>query len=261
MKYANLTKNDKLFNIILRLIIFVTFIGTFLGTIAVIQVAVDGNMNHIGSQTINMLRMMCIGYYISLIGSAAIVVMSLLSKNCANTVCVIFRTIFALLIFVLEIAGIGIMNAFNTVTSIISDYGYGNILTMSRDDLDLSNSQLEAIDRIGEADESAIAVVLIGLMIGVVAYFIMSITSIVNLATLNNKIAKAQNPQQFAPNGMNFNQPQYNQYGQPVTYAQPQYQQNPQQFNPNMQQGMQNPQQYNPNMQQGNNNGNNNNNM
>lgn len=183
------TQKDKAFNTIYRLIIFICFAGSLAAVYGILAIV---NAKEFGKNIIAPMTFMSYGYYVSLIGSTAAVIFSILAYKSGNTASLFFRTVFSIGICILEVIGHSFMRIVKFMCDIMNKYGYEYITgTSSPEEAGLTQSEIEQIKSFGKLDldsinEDVYFYLFSGIFLGAVVYFILSITSLHSLLKQRN---------------------------------------------------------------------------
>lgn len=173
------TYKDKAFNTIYRLIIFICFAGALAAVYGVLSiVATNGDYNE---NLVRYTNSLVYGYYVLLIGSAAAVIFSAFAYKSGGIISLIFRTLFSVGIFMLEICGHKIMSVGKFLCDITNKYGYEYLNSHSPEELGLTQSDIEKLENIDNTDGNLMIYVIWGIFLAVVIYFILSLTSLHSL--------------------------------------------------------------------------------
>lgn len=175
-------KKDKVFNTIYRIILFLCLAASAATVYGIIKIAVIDE-KYVSDNTIGYMMVMTYGYYALVAGSAAAVLFSVLSYKNGSVISVFFRTVSSLGILLLNLCGITYMGVLKKASDIILKYGIDYIKTNpSTEDVGLTQAEFDKCQNIADnPDDNMITFLIIGIFLGAIIYFILSLTSLHSL--------------------------------------------------------------------------------
>lgn len=176
------TRKDKVFNIIYRIILFLCLAASAVTVYGIITVVIADNQNDT-EKTILGMMIMTYGYYAVVAGSAAAILFSALSYKSGSAASVFFRTVSSLDILVLDLCGVKFMSVLKKASDIILKYGIDYIMTdPSPEEVGLTQADFDKYQNVVEnTDDNVFVLLFIGIFLGAIIYFILSLTSLHSL--------------------------------------------------------------------------------
>ncbi len=185
MNMRNITNKDKAFNTIYRIILFVCFAASVVSVYGVISIVAAENSDSyeaFSEESVNSLTAMTYGYYVVMIGSAAAVVLSIISYKSGSVVSLFFRTLSSSCIFILDFCGRSFMSVVKVMCDTLNKYGVDYLKKgPSPEDVGLTQADIDSFKNIDNLDENIYVLLFMGIFLGAVLYFILSLTSLHSL--------------------------------------------------------------------------------